>query len=652
MKGLSRSCRAVVCVGVCLGPLILTAHAKDKWISVSSSNFFLVGNASEHDIRQSASKLEQFRQVFSLLFPKLKINSSVPTTVVVFKSDAAYKPFKPLYQGKAANLGGYFQPGQDVNYITLTSELREGTPYAIIFHEYVHFLTRDNTRYSLPWIGEGLAEYYSTFEVSDGEKKVWLGKAIAPHVLLLRENKFLPLATLFSVDHGSPYYNEKDKQGVFYAESWALVHYLMLGNRGKRQPQMVRYLTLLATGKPVEESFRQAFETEYATLEKEVKGYISGNSYPAQVYDLDKKLEFEHEMQTAPITEAETQFYLGDLLMHLQRPAEAEAYLKEALSFDPKLASAHASLGSLYVQQQKWTEAKVHLEQAVAGDSKSHLTHFRYAELLSREAASDGSPRPRFSAEVAATMRTELKKAIELQPGFIESYRLLAYVNLVTGEALDDTLGLLKRAQTLAPGREEIDLDMAQIYLRKEDLATARKILDPLAHRSRQPPVQTEAQRLLERINGLLEQQARFEAARHEQPPSKEEMQEPEAASEEARTPKLKHGAKTEPGKPSEPLGANPFSAGQKSSGLFIRIDCLQDGLAFVVKSENRLLRFHCADPEHLLLFNAKRESLGTVTMGCGPRKPPSPVIATFDKPATSQFDGELLTLTFVKESE
>jgi len=102
-------------------------------------------------------------------------------------------------------------------------------------------------------------------------------------------------------------------------------------------------------------------------------------------------------------------------------------------------------------------------------------------------------------------MRVELKKAIELQPTFIESYRLLAYVNLVTGEALDDTLGLLKRAQTLAPGREEIDLDVAQIYLRKEDLAGARKTLDPLAKRSRQPHVQSEAQRLLERIDGMLE---------------------------------------------------------------------------------------------------------------------------------------------------
>src|SRR5438132_9869837 len=118
--------------GILLVLLPIVAMAKDKWVSVHSKNFFLVGNAGEQDIRRVALKLEQFRDVFSRLFTKLKLNSSVPTTVIVFKSDAFYRPFKPLYQGKPASVAGYFQPGEDANYITLTSELRETTPYAAI----------------------------------------------------------------------------------------------------------------------------------------------------------------------------------------------------------------------------------------------------------------------------------------------------------------------------------------------------------------------------------------------------------------------------------------------------------------------------------------------------------------------------------------
>src|SRR5438874_3491504 len=94
-------------------------HAKENWVSVRSKNFFLLGNASEKDIRQVGTRLEQFREVFSQLFPRANVNSAVPTTVIVFKSDSSYRPFKV----NATN-AGYFQPGPDVNYITLTTEVR------------------------------------------------------------------------------------------------------------------------------------------------------------------------------------------------------------------------------------------------------------------------------------------------------------------------------------------------------------------------------------------------------------------------------------------------------------------------------------------------------------------------------------------------
>src|SRR5258706_11833663 len=92
----------------------LTSHsnvlAKDNWTSVRSQNFQLVGNASEKDIRLVANRLEQFRTVFALLFPALKLNSPVPTTVIVFKSDSSYKPYKVN-----PNVTGYFQPGKNEN---------------------------------------------------------------------------------------------------------------------------------------------------------------------------------------------------------------------------------------------------------------------------------------------------------------------------------------------------------------------------------------------------------------------------------------------------------------------------------------------------------------------------------------------------------
>jgi hypothetical protein len=104
--------------------------AKDTWVSVRTNNFMLIGNAGEKDIRKVALKLEQFREVFTRLFPKIRFNTPVPTTVIVFKSDESYAPFKP-----GPNIAGFFQPGLDVNYNTLSTEVRgRQDAFSDIFH--------------------------------------------------------------------------------------------------------------------------------------------------------------------------------------------------------------------------------------------------------------------------------------------------------------------------------------------------------------------------------------------------------------------------------------------------------------------------------------------------------------------------------------
>ena len=88
---------------------------RDTWTSVRSRNFQLVGNASERDIRQVATRLEQFREVFSRLFTRLRFDTLVPTTVIVFKNNGSYRPYMPVADGRRVDVGGDFLSGQDVN---------------------------------------------------------------------------------------------------------------------------------------------------------------------------------------------------------------------------------------------------------------------------------------------------------------------------------------------------------------------------------------------------------------------------------------------------------------------------------------------------------------------------------------------------------
>ncbi len=368
----------IIAVSLLIGPLVLPVSAKDSWISLQSRNYRLIGNVKEPQLRAVAIQLERFRHIFTKQFENAELNSPVPTTVIVFKSSDSFGPYKPVVNGRRVEAAGYFRSGDDVNYVTLSLGHVGHDPFELIFHESVHLLVNNKVRASPQWFNEGLAEYFSTLhfleEKTPGEKRVAFGRPIVRHLTKLRENKLLPLQTLFSVDQSSPYYNERDKSNMFYAQSWALIHYLTHGRSGEREPQLARFLELLAARRPVHESFDQAFGTDYLSLEKELKDYVNQNRFRAKVVNF-----VEPESSDAKIVQlSETQVltYLGDLLIHTNRYDEAESHLMKALSITPEHSMANASLGNLKLLQGESTASKQFLQKAIAIDPNNFLAHY------------------------------------------------------------------------------------------------------------------------------------------------------------------------------------------------------------------------------------------------------------------------------------
>lgn len=615
--------------------------AKDKWTSVRSKNFLMIGNASEKDIRQVGVRLEQFREVFSRLFTSLKIDSPVPTTVIVFKNDQSYKPFKPN-----ANSVGYFQAGPDVNYITLqlTSDLNsQQDPFAIILHEYTHLLVR-NTSGNVPtWFNEGLAEYYSNFTITS-DQKVVVGRPIASHVYLLRQNKMLPLRTLFQVDPKSPYYNERDKQSIFYAESWALMHYLILGNGGQRMTQLSKFVELISAGSPMEKAFRETFAMTFEAMEKELRAYIQRDRYPILSGSFQSKVGYDNAMQAAPITEAEAQAYLGDLLLKSSR-ADAEVYLQKALALDPDLPMANASLGLLRMRQGKHDEARKRLERAVADSSQNYLIHYYYAYALSQEGNSDMETVMGMAPETAAIIRRELKRAIELRPDFLESYSLLAFVNLVTENELEGTTEMLKGALAGSPHRYDLMFMLAQLYLRKQDFKAARQLIDKIITNADED-VRQRAQRLLTQLVSLEEHLARIEKLKEEEASYRRTGTATGDSSETTSPTTIEH--------PFDPAAAlrdslrRPVTGETQTQGTLTRLDCDAKGITFVVKVGNRLLKLNTDTFRHANIKSFSEDAGNEIT--CGVRKTQNNVVVAYVplNDPRAKVDGALKSLEFV----
>ena len=600
----------------------LTVHAKDTWLRVQTKNFTLVGNAGEKEMREVATKLEQFRDVFTRLFSAAKFTSPVPTTVLVFKSKSSYKPFA------LPNAAGYFQKGQDVNYITLSTETYADNPFSIIYHEYVHLMI-DNTVGNVPaWFNEGLAEYYSTFAIEE-DRKVHLGEPIAYHLMTLREEKLMPLRKLFAVDHYSPEYNEKDKRGIFYAQSWALVHYLMFANNTERRPQLGKFINYIGAGAAIDDAFKRAFQTDIETMEKELKKYIAGHTFKVQVATFERKLEVDKEFTVAPLTEGDAQAYLGDLLLHLNRLSDADTRLQQALVLDGKQPMALASLGILRARQGRFDEARKTLQEAVAGNSSNYLAHYYYAFALSREGMDTNNIVRDYSGERASLMRAELTKAIELNPNFPESYSLLAFINTVTGEDLEKSIDLLQRALRLSPGRQDLSLLLAQVHMRQKKFDLAKQVLAPLQNaKDRRLKEQTEA--LLKSIQDYENALTRFNT---DTAPGNPELRPQSSAAETSEEP------------PSKPPSEHDYlretlravGAGEERiQGLFVKLECDNRAVAyFIIQAGDRLYKIRATALDRVQLISYVP---GASEVSCGVRKNQENVVITF-RPATDPKD-------------
>src|SRR5215217_6373159 len=82
----------------------ISAQTRDGLRSVRTNHLFVIGNTEPESLRRVAVWLEFFHAAFAHLVSRNVIDSSVPTTVIVFRDDASFMPFKPVYNGRPASV--------------------------------------------------------------------------------------------------------------------------------------------------------------------------------------------------------------------------------------------------------------------------------------------------------------------------------------------------------------------------------------------------------------------------------------------------------------------------------------------------------------------------------------------------------------------
>jgi len=598
-------------LGAAGGPAVPAAPpgaTPSKWTRLRTPNFTLLGENGDRPLRRVAERMEQFREVFGRVFPNTRHAMPAPIVVHVFGSTRAYQPFMPLFNGKRVDVGGYFQPADGACYITLSTEAGEYA-YPVIFHEYVHLLVGTSLADVPVWFNEGLAEYYSTYQMY-GQKEASLGRVKEEHVYDLRE-RFIPLTELLAVDHRSPLYNEGDRRGIFYAESWALVHYLMIGN-AQRKGQLTAYLQKYADGMPSGQAVREAFGVSEVELEKELRRYVSQSIYQSTKVTFADKVAIDKDWLVDQPSEADGEAANADLLLALRRPEDAAARADAALKLQPDHARALAVLGRIRAADGQTEVATGLLDRAVqaAGDT-DYLPAFYRARMLLR---GEGKHSPDVTAASARQALELLERVTTLQPNLAEAHGLAAYAALVA----DDPRAAMTSAAAAFKLSQRHDFALmharARVHLRDK---TVRPALQALVERGSSDWIKREAQELLDFM-------AKLEAG-----PAIA------AASGPASAPPPRDTGET----PGMPTGNRPpriipvfreIRPGEvREAGLFEGVDCPpREGVVFKVRLAAKAARFGAKAFDQVEFFTYREEPPGQIS--CGARPKPERVYVTY----------------------
>jgi Tfp pilus assembly protein PilF len=469
MSGLMRfSSKAsfVFLLFVCAG----TAAGRTKWVEVQSPHFRVITNGTQSDGRGVALKLEQLRYVFASHFPNLRLDSGAPLIVFAARDEATARSLLPaLKKAKDGQyIAGIYFHGWEKQYAMLRLD---ETDIDTVYHEYVHSILHTNAQWLPTWLDEGIAEFYTYTRFE--KHKIYVG---APSIRcpLLRSYPLLPIKKLFSPD-------PKDLNGilnenVFYAESWALVHYMTFGSGMQGGALLSRFFSLIQSGESQDDAFRQVFGS-FKQMDKALQSYVGHFAFSAAVYDSPPTID-EHEFTARTLPAAEADAELAAFHIWTHDPNDALLLAQKALKADPKLGVAHEDIGYALFSQGKDAQAKEQFGEAYSLNNALYLSLF--AKTMLSPIAADAS------ASDQALLKSALSQVIQLNPQFAPAFIEYARLDLRENH-LDSALRVSRRAEELEPARAGYHLLTGRILLRMGRDAQAAKFAKFVADRWKGP---------------------------------------------------------------------------------------------------------------------------------------------------------------------
>lgn len=399
-------------------------------VIIKSDNFTLIGKIKPERAKILVSDLEAFRTAMRHIYGAMPHDRDEHIRIFYITDKDIYAELSPTLSTSAFYYNSLTGPE-----IVLNGSVKnyddEWTRHDL-FHEYMHHLNHHYLGYNIPtWLNEGLSEYYAqTTALGDGYVS---GHVLSWHLALLRESKWTPLGTLFDTLHGYPYpsgqlerygVSIEQRQSMFYAQSWVIVHYLkqQVGGMDKLRRFIGSLDPVNNNALSFEAIFGQDYETftvslqEYSTNEVLAETYIAKASLPtpaliitpeeSQITDRD----FQAEMYLLMAKAAE-RYQSGQPQASIDAKFEKE---REAGELTPQVV--HLARASQSYFDHDYDSAKSHLAAANMGygNARGELLNAVIGFYIWQDAL---NPREPYEAN---TVREGLRRAIALNPDHLD----------------------------------------------------------------------------------------------------------------------------------------------------------------------------------------------------------------------------------------
>ena len=444
----------------------LLAKSSDSWQEIRSPHFYVIGQCKEKRAKRVAMQFEEIRAVFHSIFPTLLVDPPTAVYIILVKDRGAFNAISPKSWTQRGEMerSGYYLNGPIRNYVVVRLDVDREAPDTVLYHEYTHLVLHLNMPHIPLWADEGLADFFGNTSIH--QKGVVMGEPDEEYIGTLRQRGIIPLQTLFAVDFNSPYYNQATKGSMFYAESWALVHYLLIQDRMNHTDRMDDFLSLVAKGADPVQAAPQAFGN-LAGLQDQVDRYIQRLAFMGLTSH--RRPHIDPSQLTASICPPKRVAAIrADILLHNQRYDSARSILESLLRSDQNNLMAKESLGYLEYYQKHYDAAKPLFAAAVTQKQASYMTHYLYAFLCFRGGG---------ATQNSQIIEANLRDAIQAAPRFAPAYDLLASLYGFEGVKLHEARRLSLTAVELDPARTEYRITVANVLARMNQFDNAERVV-------------------------------------------------------------------------------------------------------------------------------------------------------------------------------